>query len=353
MTRIFHAIGQGAFYTEKFENGFTIVYDCGGQNKKFIVNKIQEVFEKNEKVDILFISHFHSDHINGVDFLLEYCDVKKVVLPFLHDNMKMQFIIENTKNRSYNQFIVNAIINPHDTFKDQELVFVEPFNIDLNSTNTNQYIDGNKIKSTYSDQWIYIPYNIYFDEFALQLEDALKSQSIDINNILDKIKIDKHNILNIYKSIIKESSFNANSLVVYSGLLKDIDLKLQNITFVNSEVFTSNKVGCLYLGDAELKNDTEIEKVKYLFTNYWDDISVVQIPHHGSYKNYHTELSWSRSISVISTGFRYSHPSQKVVEEIKSQDSICAIVSYDKSTQVIQQIPLEYVVEEFYSELAL
>ena len=140
MTRTFHAIGQGAFYTEKFENGFTIVYDCGGQNKKFIVNKIQEVFQKNEKIDILFISHFHNDHINGVDFLLEYCDVKKVVLPFLHDNMKIQFIIENTKNRSYNQFIVNAIINPQDTFKDQELVFVEHFNIDPNSTNINQYI---------------------------------------------------------------------------------------------------------------------------------------------------------------------------------------------------------------------
>lgn len=353
MTRTFQAIGQGAFYTEKFENGFTIVYDCGGQNKKFIADKIQEVFTENEKVDILFISHFHNDHINGVDFLIEYCDVKKVVLPFLHDNMKIQFIIENTKNRSYNQFIVNAIINPQDTFKEQELVFVEPFSINPNSTNINQYINSNKIISNYIDQWIYIPYNIYFDKFALQLEVALKSQSIDINNISDKIKTDKYNILNIYKSIIKESSFNTNSLIVYSGLSKDIDLKLQNITFVNSEVITSNKVGCLYLGDAELKVDEEMKKVKYLFTNYWDDISVVQIPHHGSYKNYHTELSWSGSISVISTGFRYSHPSQKVVEKIKSQDSICAIVSYDKSTQVIQQIPLEYVVEEFYPELAL
>lgn len=350
MTRTFHAIGQGAFYTEKFENGFTIVYDCGGQNKKFIVDKIQEVFEKNEKVDILFISHFHSDHINGVDFLLEYCDVKKVVLPFLHDNMKLQFIIENVKNRSYNQFIVNAIINPQYTFKDQELLLIEPFYINTNKTNISQYIDNNKIKCNYIDQWIYIPYNIYFDDFAKQLESALKNSSIDINNILDKIKTDKNNILNIYKSIIKESGFNTNSLIIYSGLSKDIDLKLQNITFVNNEVFTSNKVGCLYLGDAELKYDKEMKKVKYLLANYWDDVSVVQIPHHGSYKNYHTELSWSRSISVISTGFRYSHPSQKVVEKIKSQDSICAIVSYDKSTQVIQQIPLEYVVEEFYPE---
>ena len=350
MTRTFHAIGQGALYTEKFENGFTAVYDCGGQNKKFIVNKIQEVFEKNEKIDILFISHFHSDHINGLDFLLEYCDIKKVVLPFLHDSMKLQFIIKNVKNRKSSEFLVKTIITPEETFKDQELVFIEPYDININQTNIGTLINKDKIKSNYIDEWIYIPYNIYQDEFATQLEIALSNESIDITNIKDKIKSDKNKVLDIYKSIIGKNSINANSLVVYSGLEKDIDLKLQNITFVNNETITSEKIGCLYLGDSELKDDKPMAKLKYFLKDYWQDISTVQIPHHGSYKNYHTDLSWSGSISVISTGFRYSHPSQKVVEEIKSQDSICAIVSYDKSTQVIQHMPLEYVVEEFYPE---
>lgn len=30
MIRTFHPIGQGAFYTEKFDDGFTVVYDCDG-----------------------------------------------------------------------------------------------------------------------------------------------------------------------------------------------------------------------------------------------------------------------------------------------------------------------------------
>jgi ribonuclease BN (tRNA processing enzyme) len=81
MTRTFHPIGQSAFYSEKFESGFTIVYDCGGSTKAIVEQEIQNSFEKDEKIDIVFISHFHNDHINGLEFLLKYCDVQKVVLP--------------------------------------------------------------------------------------------------------------------------------------------------------------------------------------------------------------------------------------------------------------------------------
>ena len=352
MTRTFQAIGQGAFYTEKFENDFTVVYDCGGQNKKFIEDKIKEVFNKDEKIDILFISHFHNDHINGLEFLLNYCDVKEVVLPFLHDNMKLQFIIENVKSRANSQFLINTVINPKDTFKEQEVTFIEPFEIDTNSTNIDFYINSKKIKSKYIDEWIYIPYNLYYDKFAKTLEIALKNEFTDLSiyNISDKLQSNKAKILDIYTSIVGRNNFNANSMIIYSGLEKDIDLKLQNISFFNNQILTSNKIGCLYLGDAELKNDSCINKLKYLLRDYWDDISVVQIPHHGSYRNFHSELAWQDSISVISTGFKYSHPSVKVIENIKINNSKCAVVSYDKNTQVIQQIQLEYIVEKYHPE---
>jgi len=104
------------------------------------------------------------------------------------------------------------------------------------------------------------------------------------------------------------------------------------------------------LGDSELKEDVSMAKLKYFLKDYWQDISTVQIPHHGSYKNYHADLSWNGSISVISTGFRYSHPSVNVIKDIEDQNSICAVISYDKSSQVAQHIALEYIVEEFYPE---
>lgn len=93
MTRTFHPVGHGAFYTECFKCGkkdiYNIVYDCGcfeaakeGQSeesyKKRIQSLINDQFSKSTKIDALFISHFHKDHIIGIDYLLKRCKVKRL-----------------------------------------------------------------------------------------------------------------------------------------------------------------------------------------------------------------------------------------------------------------------------------
>ncbi len=66
LTRTIHSVGQGAFYSETFsvrrEKLFTAVYDCGRNKNVSAAAKI----EKLHKVDLIFISHFHDDHINGI-----------------------------------------------------------------------------------------------------------------------------------------------------------------------------------------------------------------------------------------------------------------------------------------------
>ena len=73
VTRIIHPIGQGAFYTERIcskDQIYNVVYDCGsGINKnapKRLIQEIASVFTSNDVVDILFVSHFDNDHINGI-----------------------------------------------------------------------------------------------------------------------------------------------------------------------------------------------------------------------------------------------------------------------------------------------
>ena len=47
-SRTFHAIGQGAFYSEKHD-GFSIAYDCGAlSNPKYLSKEIQQTFNKND-----------------------------------------------------------------------------------------------------------------------------------------------------------------------------------------------------------------------------------------------------------------------------------------------------------------
>jgi beta-lactamase superfamily II metal-dependent hydrolase len=90
--RIFWPVGQGAFYSEKlkFDDGkeFNIVYDCGSKKKELVHPLIDEFFE-GTTIDILFISHFDSDHVNGVPGLKNKARIKNVVVPLIHNNDKI------------------------------------------------------------------------------------------------------------------------------------------------------------------------------------------------------------------------------------------------------------------------
>ncbi len=81
-TRTFHPVGQGAFFTEQLsslneEYDTTIVYDCGTISSSDQLNSEISDFKKEQKkegrrlFDILFISHFDSDHVNGLKKLLK------------------------------------------------------------------------------------------------------------------------------------------------------------------------------------------------------------------------------------------------------------------------------------------
>lgn len=97
-TRTFHAVGQGAFYSEKHE-GFHIVYDCGTSNSpKYISQEIQQTFNKNDEV-ILFISHFDKDHISGISALRNRTNITHVIMPLLYDEDKVLKIAYLRANR--------------------------------------------------------------------------------------------------------------------------------------------------------------------------------------------------------------------------------------------------------------
>ncbi len=118
MTRTFHPIGHGAFYTERFMQGgkykFTAVFDCGcfearkkGMSYARYTNRINKAvdsaFSPWEEVDLLFISHFHADHINGIKHLTGRCDVKHIIVPQLTPNIVIEAYIFNYLQSSTGQ----------------------------------------------------------------------------------------------------------------------------------------------------------------------------------------------------------------------------------------------------------
>ena len=78
------SVGQGLFYTGKINNEFNFVYDCGGENpyiKEAVYKYLKEYDIK--KLDMLIISHFDDDHINGLPILLSKIEkILKIYIPY-------------------------------------------------------------------------------------------------------------------------------------------------------------------------------------------------------------------------------------------------------------------------------
>lgn len=80
----YNKVGQGLFYTGQIGD-FNFVYDCGSKDRDFLERAIEEYHKEigTRPIDLLIISHFHDDHIVGIENLLENKTVGTVILPYL------------------------------------------------------------------------------------------------------------------------------------------------------------------------------------------------------------------------------------------------------------------------------
>lgn len=87
----FNAVGHGTFfnglaYDVEYANSFSWIYDCGSRRTTRIDQELTclEGWEKwPEKVDLLVLSHFDDDHVNGVERLLRSRRVRILALPYM------------------------------------------------------------------------------------------------------------------------------------------------------------------------------------------------------------------------------------------------------------------------------
>lgn len=94
-----HPVGHGGFFFGAVRCGkreFRWVYDCGSlvRNSKDLKREIDKA-SKHREIDALYLSHLHSDHFNGIDYLLNKCDVKQLVIPYLNGYKKVYTLLYN------------------------------------------------------------------------------------------------------------------------------------------------------------------------------------------------------------------------------------------------------------------
>ena len=355
MIRTFNSVGQGAFYTEEFYNKyneieFTMVYDCGSYgNEKLIINEIKHSGLKDD-IDLLCISHFHADHINGLEYLLKNYNVKRILLPFLHYEERIEVFLANS---DASKFIKEFSLDPAETiskyFSDKEIqiTFIQP------STENNQIRDsllidnledsissGQPIMIKNHCKWIYVPFNFRFNQRSNMLKDELNKIGINIDNFTDKYEKIKDKIIKIYKSL--KGDLNTNSLVIYSGNYINNKNKCKMECFNQHFYYRYwNRSGCLYLGDYNSKGKQKWHEFKNAFKHYFKNIGTIQIPHHGSRHNYTAKLNFKGNLlSVISAGInnKFRHPHASTLKQIILKDGIPIIVTEKASSRLIQKI---------------
>lgn len=365
--RIFHPVGQGAFYTESHigttfhVSQFNIAYDCGSTSLD--PDKLKKCVNgglRTNDLDILFVSHFDEDHINGIKFL----NPKTIVIPLLTDREKLIFMLQDILYGT--GFVLDFEVMLQRQFPNAKIIKVQKQYDSENTPQETQDIDqivagslipsGSRISSQFIPKWVYIPFNpnvdtSLLDEFDKILKNAKPPLDIDRIYKLDAGYIESNldPIKKAYKGVFGKYNLNEYSMLLYSGPLKN------NFRFLScysrcSCAFDCRCMdywiderypACIYTGDANLHRESKRSKFKsgseilrYVYSSLSQDmidaVGTIQVPHHGSQHNYTSLLKsyldssgqfkeYDRPILyVISVGRcnKFGHPSWWVVSDL-------------------------------------
>lgn len=364
--RTIHPVGQGAFYSEVFENNgdvkFTMVYDCGTEtpDKKMDLQLNDQIIDfsdrVNNRIDLLFISHFHKDHISGLNYLTQKCKVKKTIIPMLTDELILLTRVSNlfyygsealTSDMIIRELFFGGegdnghfgdvyVVSPYDD--EDSRVFDHDKNIDNVYPRQNAIIRCGEIIEQEDVFWKYRPFNSISPScqkardlkirllndipWAFGLNGDFDARTI-VGKHLDVLKKD-------YKDVMGGANDNIYTLVVESSPVKGI---------MHEEEM--KKCRGLYYGDFDYLKSGKCPTM--VSPAIYSEIGFVQVPHHGSKRNWHTDfLRGAPRQYVISAGTTngYHHPSYWVVKEIKDNGNMINVVSEKATTE----LELEYVV---------
>lgn len=352
VTQIQHGYSNKSFHSGclKIENKeFNYIYDCG-LCKREILNYLKK---KETKLDILFISHFHKDHINAILDFENHSNLKDtvVVMPYQTEKDKLLFGaiggLDTNNADEYNDKYINFLRNPHHIWireNDFEYThnpnnkfnvnYAHNYDIGVNYKNSDFHLNDNpnhKDHPLFTFQyngtglnWWLLAYSAHTENLDL-LWEKIYEDNPDLKNLntnyleSQNFESAKKYILEIRKSlqnlrannIVGDASFaNLMSLSLYSGpiitseitydsnIVNEIFkfLKLPYLIYINGFqiykylYFRNEHVGWLHTGDFNLKDPNLYEDFISYYKEVMNMVGMFSLPHHGSENNFNKEL---------------------------------------------------------------
>ncbi len=383
----FQPVGHGLFYTGRVKD-FHFVYDCGSKSttclNEAIKNYLGEMYKKT--IDLLIISHFHKDHINGIPRLLEAVDkINKVILPYLSPVERLIAVLENTISAegSIDEDSNNLIFDPVEYFHRNgytpEFVFLAAdelsqgrFRDDLGISSQEgirePFINEHSCKKQCN--WAFKFYYRKCDEQIDKEKQFLKDvtdKGISLENIAEVFKREFSVLQKIYKKVFG-SKQNQTSIVCCHGLasgscgeffyyeespidienpvysLKDNSIKMPDAKPITPSISISEPLQML-TGDAEL----DIAQFESHFASELTHVGVFQVPHHASDSNWENDFLVSMkncNLWVVSCRSNDNkHPGMCVINELGKKQLIPSICDEDTRISMLANVNNYYLLE--------
>ncbi len=334
----FHPVGQGCFYTGRFLNEgnikFNFVYDCGSKTKgaflQYAIDKYKKSIVKNT-IEMVIISHFDEDHVNGVFELLKGVRCNNLIIPYYSPVERLALYLKASKfDDNYRQMLQNPIgfFESEERFNIGKIILVGgtkpneetdedgPFGKDLprrNIANENYELDGpflseeehkevlEEIKRSYNEEitskklrilrkpylikiyiWEFVFYLrkhdqiLLIDSFSKDVDQILIKNNIKLTDLFDPSPL--KDLTNCYRRWFGKN-LNLTSLIVYHGLINvgicDVLMSCNPCPYPYrfyryyfDGSFSDFKMGTLLTGDADLSSPNKVKKMITYFTNF-------------------------------------------------------------------------------------
>ena len=376
IVRTFHPVGQGAFYSERFQiwkpevETHNIVYDCGVcyMKEKQAVHVVNQAFAGKDEIDYLFISHLDYDHVSLAYAILPR--VKNIVLPLVSKEelvIAMLFYVVS-EERDAARFFNEIIRRLEDNNRRNTVIFVGDIEENLNDwENANVIKSGTDIVPQWDYDWVLIPHNVKYSSRKQKLMDELDKlihekefvkeivglglkpfktaeellSKLNESDFVGKVLVMpnlRKAIKSAYASI--EGGTNENSLLLYSGPKSGVTRYMLEFCMPNRRWCDCriSQAACLYTGDSTC--DMADWKKKYVAV--WEHIGTIQLPHHGSVESFEVDTYPVDRQYIFPVSFgtynTYGHPSGKVLAYLMMCDCCIQMVTEMANSRYMQSI---------------
>ena len=376
IVRTFHPVGQGAFYSERFQiwkpevETHNIVYDCGVcyMKEKQAVHVVNQAFAGKDEIDYLFISHLDYDHVSLAYAILPR--VKNIVLPLVSKEelvIAMLFYVVS-EERDAARFFNEIIRRLEDNNRRNTVIFVGDIEENLNDgENANVIKSGTDIVPQWDYDWVLIPHNVKYSSRKQKLMDELDKlihekefvkeivglglkpfktaeeflSKLNESDFAGKVLVMpnlRKAIKSAYASI--EGGTNENSLLLYSGPKSGVTRYMLEFCMPNRRWCDCriSQAACLYTGDSTC--DMADWKKKYVAV--WEHIGTIQLPHHGSVESFDVDTYPVDRQYIFPVSFgtynTYGHPSGKVLAYLMMCDCCIQMVTEMANSRYMQSI---------------